>query len=222
MSESKPLKKKTKRVTLQREHIVSTALALIEKDGMEEFSLRKLAQCLNCEAMSLYHHFPSKAHLLDALVDSVLSEMTFAPETAGTLERLRYVAHAYRAMALRHPRFFQFMALHRTNTETGIRFLHSLLDIFFSAGLDTETTARLFRAFGYFMAGAALDETSGYAKGPSAVTPVAEDVIAGEFPLLAQVSPYFKAEHHAATFEFGLEIFLVWFADCKAKKSELS
>ena len=201
-----------KRAPLSRDRIMITALQLIEEQGLEDFSLRKLAQALQCEAMSLYHHFPSKAQLLDALVDSVLGEMTFAPVTETPVERMRFAARAYRGLALRHPRFFQYLALHRTDTDVGIRFLHSILDILFAAGLDAETSARLFRAFGYYLTGAALDETGGYAKGPSAENPVPDEVILRDYPHVARVGAYFKPEHFEATFELGLEIFLAGMA----------
>ena len=65
----------TPRVALSRERIEIEALALIDAHGIEAFSTRKLGQRLGCEAMSIYHHFASKAHVFDALVDRVLGGM---------------------------------------------------------------------------------------------------------------------------------------------------
>jgi AcrR family transcriptional regulator len=59
---------------LSAERIEQAALALIEIEGVEGFSTRKLAAELGCEAMSIYHYFPSKGHLMDALVDRVMGE----------------------------------------------------------------------------------------------------------------------------------------------------
>ena len=72
MSDKKTAKRfpevaRTKRVALTRERIEIEALALIDADGIDAFSTRKLGARLGCEAMSIYHHFPSKAHILDAL-----------------------------------------------------------------------------------------------------------------------------------------------------------
>lgn len=72
--------RKVEREPLSAERIEHTALDLIEREGMAAFSTRKLAAELGCEAMSIYHYFPSKGHLLDALVDRVVGTEMTVPE----------------------------------------------------------------------------------------------------------------------------------------------
>jgi AcrR family transcriptional regulator len=201
-------KRKPARRPLSRERIELAALALFEREGVGGFSIRKLAADLGCQAMSIYHYFPSKAHLVDALLDRVVSGIPIPASDLPWVERVQGVARAYRAMALAHPKFFQFAVVHRMNTTAGLRFLEEVLTIFRDAGFDAETTARLFRAFSYYVSGAALDEAAGYAKGPSAVEPPSEEVVAREFPLVTAAGPYFKPQHHEATFETGLKMML--------------
>jgi AcrR family transcriptional regulator len=200
--------RKKVRQPLSPERIEESALYLIERDGFDAFSTRKLAVELGCEAMSIYHYFPSRAHLMDALLDRVVSEMTLPAENLPWQEQIRHVAFEYRAMAWRHPRFFQFMVLHRMNTATALGLLDAIIGIFRRAGFDIEQAARLFRIFGYYVAGAALDETSGYAKGPSAAEPVPDEIAARDYPQITAVNPYFKSQHHEATFVAGLDILL--------------
>lgn len=195
-----------KRKPLTRERIETAALALIEKHGLQAFSTRKLAAVLHCEAMSIYHHFPSKAHLMDALLDRVLGEIQIPQEDLPWQERMRGTLYAFRAMALAHPEFFQFVALRRTNTRGGLAFLESILRMFEEGGFDVESTARLFRAVGYYLTGATLDETAGYARGPSAAEPVPPAEVARDFPLVAKVNPYFQPKELDATFDLGLDI----------------
>jgi AcrR family transcriptional regulator len=201
-------KLKTPRKPLTREWIEKAALDLIERDGLQSFSTRKLAEVLGCEAMSIYHHFPSKAHLMDALLDRVLAETEMPPREMPWLERMRAMAHALRATALARPQFFQFLALHRMKTPGGLRMLEEVIGAFRDAGLTDEKMARLFRAYSYYVIGAVLDEAAGYAKGPSAAVPVPGDVFRRDFPTVASVGPFFRPEHHKATFETGLEILL--------------
>jgi hypothetical protein len=68
--------------------------------------------------------------------------------------------------------------------------------------------AQSFRAIGYYLTGAALDETAGYASGPSAVEGVSDEYIAHECPRLAAAAPYFKSAWWDSTFELGLETLL--------------
>jgi AcrR family transcriptional regulator len=184
------------------------ALALIERDGYDAFSVRRLAAELGCKAMSIYHYYPSMAHLRDALLDRLVASTPLPPRDLPWIERMRRTCYAYREMALAHPRFFQVAVLHRMNTAVGLRFLETMLEIFRDAGFDTESAARLFRAVGYYIAGAALDESSGYAKGPSAVEPVPDDVAAHDYPLITAVNPWFRPKEHERTFAIGLEIML--------------
>jgi hypothetical protein len=76
---------------------------------------------------------------------------------------------------------------------------------------DDETAARQFRAFGYYLTGAALDETSGYAQGPSAAEPVSDAYIAEHCPRLAAAAPYFKRAHWDATFALGMDALIEGF-----------
>src|SRR5437016_1970068 len=105
---------------LSRERIVAAAMALIDREGLSGLSTRRLGEELGCEAMSIYHHFPGKAHLMDALVDLMLAEARVpSAEQSDWLVRLRRAAHGFRAMALKHPKFFPFFAVHRLNTLSG-------------------------------------------------------------------------------------------------------
>src|SRR6185295_4470078 len=95
-------RKRAKREPLSKERIELAALDLIEREGHNEFSMRKLAAQLGCEAMSLYHYFPSVAHLRDALLDRCVAETYLPPRDLPWLERMRGVAEGYRGAALAH------------------------------------------------------------------------------------------------------------------------
>jgi len=77
------------KLPLSPERIVSAALALVQQDGLAGLSTRRLGQCLDCEAMSIYHHFPSKQHLLDALVDHAIASVDMPSADLTPVERLR-------------------------------------------------------------------------------------------------------------------------------------
>jgi AcrR family transcriptional regulator len=194
---------------LSRERIALAAMALVDREGLAALSTRRLGDELGCEAMSIYHHFPNKAHLMDALVDLMLAEARVPAAHEGEwLERLRQAAHSFRAMALKHPKFFPFFAVHRLNTPSGVAFINGIIGILREAGFSDRDAARYFREIGYYLTGAALDETAGYAQGPSAAEPVSNATIAANFPHLAAAAPYFQPGQFQATFETGLEILL--------------
>jgi len=196
------------REPLSRDRIAEAALSLIERDGLDDFSTRKLAAELGCEAMSIYHYYPGKAHLLDALFDRVIGGLPADDPTLPWRARIETLVFAYRAMAHRYPRFFPFVALHRHNTRVGLTWLERMLAVFSDAGLGTETAARFFRIVGYYVIGAVLDETSGYARGHSAAEPVPDREVEEAYPLVTAVNRYFKPAEHDATFRLGLDTLL--------------
>jgi len=203
---------------LSRERIADAAMALVDREGLDALSFRNLGAELGCEAMSIYHHFPSKAHLMDALVDLMLADVTIqsVAEQPDWIARLRHTAHSFRAVSLKHPKLFPFFAVHRLNTRAGVSFIDGTIGIYRDAGFPSDMAARYFRTIGYYLTGAALDETHGYAKGPSAAEPVTGDVIAAEFRNLAASAAFFQPQYFQPTFEDGLEMLLQGMAKARA------
>lgn len=60
------------RMPLQKHHIVHTALAILNRDGLEGVTLRRLATELNIKAASIYWHIPNKETLLDEMANAIL------------------------------------------------------------------------------------------------------------------------------------------------------
>jgi AcrR family transcriptional regulator len=158
--------------------------------------------------MSIYHHFPSKQHLLDALVDHAMASIDTEPAQPEPIERLRHMLRSYRAMARRFPALYPLLAVHRLNTPTGVRTIERFIAVVHEVVPDAELAARHFRTIGYYITGAALDETSGYARGPSAAEPVGDAYVAEHCPHLMASAPFFQAQHWQATYELGLDALL--------------
>ncbi len=192
-----------RRVALSRDRIESEALSLIEESGIDQFSTRKLGQRLGCEAMSIYHYFPSKAHILDSLADRVLAAMPIPPQSLSPGRRLRELAYGWRRLARQYPRFYLWLSLRQWNSEVGARYMDEILACFYDAGLPPELAARGLRILGYYVQGATQDESSGYAAGPSALSPVPPDVMAARHPRLVAASQFYVPSEYDTTFEVG-------------------
>ncbi|MFE9184976.1 TetR/AcrR family transcriptional regulator [Micromonospora haikouensis] len=66
---------------LSREAIVAAAIGLADRDGLAGLSMRRLAQHLGVDAMSIYYHLRDKDTLLAAMVDAVAAEIEVDGET---------------------------------------------------------------------------------------------------------------------------------------------
>lgn len=203
-------KKRRKREPLSAERIATEAMALVDEAGLEALSFRALGKRLGCEAMSLYHYFPSKQHLIDALVNICLAEIEVPPPGPGARARIRQFCLNYRDCVLRHPAFAPVLTTHRLNHREGLAKLDACIEMFESDRAGYERKAALFRVISYFMTGAAIDEALGYAKGPSAAEPVALDEARRDFPHIMGVGAYFGKENHLRYFETGLDLILDW------------
>lgn len=201
---------KVEKQPLSNERIELAALELIEAEGMAAFSTRKLAAQLGYEAMSIYHYFPSKGHLMDALVNRIVArELTVpVPGRAPWRTQLEQSAWEWRAMALKHPALFPFLANHRFNTPTALRWLEGVIGVMTHSGLAHEPAIRLFRAVGYYINGAMLDETAGYTRGPSTVEPVPADVMERDYPEVVAAGRWFAEAERQKTFGIGLKLLL--------------
>jgi len=93
----------TRRVQLTRQRVVAAAVELADGDGVESISMRKVAQELGVEAMSLYTHVRSKDDLLDGMADAVISEIPLSSGGDDWKKSLRQMALAAREVMLRHP-----------------------------------------------------------------------------------------------------------------------
>lgn len=85
------------------EKIVATAIALADEEGLEQLSMRKVAERLGTGAMSLYRYVPSKAELLDLMLDAIHGEDPPTQATGPWRPRLHAAAYGRRALILRHP-----------------------------------------------------------------------------------------------------------------------
>ncbi|MGA5822817.1 TetR/AcrR family transcriptional regulator [Kitasatospora sp. NPDC094028] len=89
--------------------IHAAALRLIDADGVEALTMRKLATALDANPMSLYHHVPNKDALMHGVARMVGAQFrTVTPEGAPWQERIRLLAADFRAMAHRHPRLMAY------------------------------------------------------------------------------------------------------------------
>src|ERR1700753_2724570 len=89
-----------------RELVLDAAVALVDRDGLDGLSRRKLGAALGVEAMTVYHYVPNKAALLDGLVEWVLqhSGTASAPADGLSWDRLlRRYGQTLRSTLLAHP-----------------------------------------------------------------------------------------------------------------------
>jgi AcrR family transcriptional regulator len=207
-------KKKTRaQPNLTSERVRDEALRLIESEGLEGFSTRKLGRALGVEAMAIYWYYPSKEALLDDVVEALVSKLGGAPGSTRSnearptdfIDALRKLARAYRALAHAYPRAFPLLATRRFATEGTYRFLNDLFTLAEQHGLDARTTARFYRLVASYCSGIALDELAGIREMETRHDAKEARAV---LPRLADVWEWLAPEHYEDVFSFGLELLL--------------
>jgi AcrR family transcriptional regulator len=95
------------------QQIYQCALRILEADGPQAVSMRRVAKEVGITAMAIYHHFPSREALLDAVVDSEFEKITgfFKPSNGkhSFATSMIHILDGYIDYALTHPRIFDYV-----------------------------------------------------------------------------------------------------------------
>jgi AcrR family transcriptional regulator len=99
------------RLTPRAQQIVTAAREILEDEGPEALTMRRIGERLGIRAPSLYKHFPDKAALEAAIISAGFEEQAAAFEqaVAGSAEPLADLAAAYRRFARAHPHLYRLM-----------------------------------------------------------------------------------------------------------------
>ncbi|WP_431040532.1 TetR/AcrR family transcriptional regulator [Streptomyces sp. P1-3] len=172
---------------LSRERIAAAAVALVDRDGLERFGVRRLAEELGVDPMSIYHHIKGKAALLDAVSEAVLAEVTVPADVAsGDWEEIaRRTAHGYREMASRHPRVFPLLATRARTSSVALTALERLVTSMREAGLPDHVVADTPMTLFSFLNGYLLAVLSGEADGTGDMPALDADA----YPTMADLAP---------------------------------
>jgi AcrR family transcriptional regulator len=202
------------RTPLTRERVVDAALRVMDEEGLEAVSMRRVAREVGVEAMSLYHHVDDKEDLLDGVCECVMAEFDFPEPSEDWKENCRRGARAWRELLRRHPNVMRLFAEERgpIRSVDSMRPTEFALRILRSSGLSDRDTAQAFHAFGGYIQGFVMMELGSIASGSDAehLKAHAELVAAlpDEFPTLQSVGPFFAECAPDEQFEFGLDLLI--------------
>ena len=206
-----------RRLGLTREKVTAAAVEMIDRDGPDAFSLRRLAAELGIAAMSLYNHVPGKDALLDDVAEWLLGEVDFSGADTGTWQqRLRAHAAAFRAAALRHPKAFPLVLTRPTQSPAALNNIRCALASVSELDLAPRELVRVVRAFAAFIVGTIMRELGSIATVAARDAEQARrrltEITATGDPLLVSVAPHLAAADHEAEYHYGVELLIAGLA----------
>lgn len=204
---------------LTQDALVAAALVVLERDGLDALSMRRVAAELGLQAPSLYWHVHHKEELLELMADAVLAGMEMTVPDGDWREQVRVLAYRYRA--------------HLKSRRDAARLIAGRFIVGGNSSTMMEQSIRVFRDGGFSPGGAAaamflisvtyvqgfvLQETAPMraveamggtpAQAMAAVTAELEALPAEAFPHLGEASPYLTTLNLEERFAWGLECIL--------------
>jgi AcrR family transcriptional regulator len=214
---SNPDARVRRRPALSRQEVLATALRLIDADGVEALSMRRMGTALGRDPMRLYRFAASKDELLDGVVELVLSELKVPAADAEHWEEvLRRTAHAYRQIALSHPHAVALLVTRPLATPLALRPpgtlrpLEDLLELLVGAGFDERGALHAYRLYMGFLQGHVLNELQERVYDPEET----DDLLrlglhrlpAREFPRLRSLASELASYDGSEELEEGLDV----------------
>jgi len=198
------------RLPLSRDRILERGIQIADADGVDALTMRRLADDLGFEAMSLYRHVKNKDDVLGGILDAVLAEIE-SPAGGGEWdEAIRRSAISVNDVLGRHAWATDLLMSSRGIRPARLAYMNDLLGRLREAGFSADTTYTAYHA---------LDaHIFGFARWLACHTVPDEDaerlartIRLDDYPYLAEHRDQHLAEgphHDVSAFEFGLDLIL--------------
>ena len=203
---------------LTRELVLSAALELVDAEGLDALTMRRLGQVLGRDPMSLYLYAENRAALLDGVSELVLNELAIFPADPDWKAQLRRIAHDLRLLALRHPNVIPLLVTRPLSTPLGlrplgtVRPLEQILALLIDAGFAPVDALHVYRAYYGFLYGHILNELQEYIVDPEENEALLRlglhRLPAKDFPRLRALAPVLADYDGEAELDQGITILL--------------
>lgn len=142
-----------------RAEVLEAALRIVDDQGLERLTMRRLGAELGVDPMTVYHHVPDKSALFDGLIERVFSEITI-PTPTGDWERdLRAILASGRATLLAHPHTVILLGTRPPVSEPAFALVEAITAILLAGGFTAQQAADGFDCAGRLLIGHTLAET---------------------------------------------------------------
>lgn len=193
---------------LSREVLITAALEIADREGLDALSMRRLGVELGVDATAAYRHLPDKKALLAGVVEAVLSGTDVRTDPgAPWQDQFRQVARAYRGALLAHsPAVARLAATMPLNSLESLRIVEHAVSILTAAGIPRPEATTAIQAVGQLTSGAVLLEAfwREWAAGGEEIHLSPPMLPHSELPVLSEAAAAGEFLTPEEVFEFGL------------------
>lgn len=194
---------------LNRDRVIEGALELIDEEGLNALSMRRLAEKLGVKPMTLYSHVSDKDDLIDGVVVRVLEEVELPAADGAWDEAVREAFASYRQALLRHPHVVPIiMRRPARDAEAFLAVLNYSLGLLMRGGLDARAALNAHRILTAFTTGLVITEVSEPDPRANPILLWAQLVSPDRFPQVFAAMPHMLKGQMDETFNAGLELII--------------
>jgi AcrR family transcriptional regulator len=211
----KTRKKPSSREPVTRARALTAAVALADKEGISSLSMRRLAQELGIEAMSLYHHVTNKVDILDGMVDLVFAEIELPAEGSDWKSAMYQRGASMRAAMTRHPWAISIMEARMAPGPATLRHHNAVLGACRRAGFSVQMAAHAFSLIDSYIYGFVTQEVSLPFDDTSDLNEVVDTMMmpysAEDYPHLVELTTEYILQpgySYGNEFDYGLRLIL--------------
>jgi AcrR family transcriptional regulator len=212
----RPARRRAPRNTLNPDRILDAAIALLDQEGPEAFTMRALADRLGVGTMAVYSHFRGKDEISDAVAQRLLDTVELPPSRGGDPRReLREVCRGVYRLFTDHPSALRLLTARPLRGDDAIAVIDRMLGLLRRAGLAPAAAARAHVALMQFTVGSALWSTRRAGAlceqgAPDRLRARLDALPADRYPALARLAPeLLRAQDDAGVqYEQGLDALL--------------
>lgn len=203
-----------RRLPLTRERIVGTALRIMDAEGLEAVTMRRIGRELGVEAMSLYNHVRDKEDILDGVTEMVMGKFEIPERSGDWAEDMKALAREWRRLLGMHPNVMRLLAERHKPLESldSYRPMEAALDVISSGGLSTREAVETFNAFGSYIFGFVVMEQGLMIGQPhehgAEHVELAAALEGADLPHLREALPHLVECSTDEQFEFGLDLLI--------------
>lgn len=204
-----------KRVPLDRERLLRTAMSIADAKGSSALTIRSLAKELGVKPMAIYHHVANKEEIIDGIIDMVFAEIDLPPNDADWKAAMRHRAISARQTLGGHPWAIPLMESRRNPGPATLRHHDAVIGSLRRAGFSIEMTAHAYSLLDSYIYGFALQESVSLPFDKETAPEVAESILAqsptARYPYLTELAVGHVLQpgyDFGNEFEYGLELIL--------------
>ncbi len=144
------------RGTLDREVIVRAATRIMDSEGQDAVTTRRIAAELGVRPMALYTHFRSKDDILVAIYDGLVAQIQAPKSPADGVEALREIMRSYFRLATAHPELLRASTANDARAVHDMRLAETVYSVLLAHGLDRRNAVGVGATLMRYTVGAAV------------------------------------------------------------------